>query len=119
MSRIAKALTLALALALAPTLVAYRQSNTGKRDTVAWAAELLGAQNAARAGRYITGRSHHFSADIAAVGHLGRGYRRARFVFVLSAGTPRIIYRQDLGDLGWALGRQARSRLQTLAMDSR
>ncbi len=104
---------------LAPTLVAYRQSNAGKRDTVAWAAELLGAQNAARAGRYITGRSYHFSADIAAVGHLGRGYRRARFVFDLSAGTPRIIYRQDLGDLGWALGRQARSRLQTLAMDSR
>lgn len=104
---------------LAPTLVAYRQSNAGKRDTVAWAAELLGAQNAARAGRYITGRSHHFSADIAAVGHLGRGYRRARFVFDLSAGTPRIIYRQDLGDLGWALGRSARSRLQTLAMDSR
>ena len=104
---------------LAPTLVAYRQSNAGKQDTVAWAAELLGAQNAARAGRYITGRSHHFSADIAAVGHLGRGYRRARFVFDLSAGTPRIIYRQDLGDLGWALGRPARSRLQTLAMDSR
>ena len=104
---------------LAPTLVAHRQSNAGKRGTVAWAAELLGAQNAARAGRYITGRSYHFSADIAAVGHLGRGYRRARFVFDLSAGTPRIIYRQDLGDLGWALGRQARSRLQTLAMGSR
>ncbi|MEI6356257.1 MAG: helix-hairpin-helix domain-containing protein, partial [Verrucomicrobiota bacterium] len=108
-----------IGIELAPTLVAYRQSNAGKRDTVAWAAELLGAQNAARAGRYITGRSYHFSADIAAVGHLGRGYRRARFVFDLSAGTPRIIYRQDLGDLGWALGRQARSRLKTLAMDSR
>ncbi|HEY2573326.1 MAG TPA: hypothetical protein VGH65_04625, partial [Verrucomicrobiaceae bacterium] len=59
-------------------------------------------------GDYITTHSYQFTADIAAVGPFGRGYRRVRFVFDLSEGTPKIIYRQDLSRLGWALGRQTR-----------
>ena len=47
-------------------------------------------------------------ADVAALGPYGRGYRRSRFVFDLSEGTPKIIYRQSLGHLGWALGRETR-----------
>lgn len=104
---------------LAPSVVGYRQSNTGRRNTVAWVAEVLGRQNAIQAGRYLTGRSYQFTADIAAVGHLGRGYRRTRFVFDLSSGVPQIIYRQDLSDFGWALGRQAKLQLQQLAMNTR
>lgn len=104
---------------LASSVVAYRQSNPSRLNTVAWAAEVLGAQNVPRAGRYLTGRSYQFSADIAAVGPLGRGYRRTRFIFDLSEGTPRITYRQDLTDLGWALGKQARLQQQQLAMNSR
>ncbi len=104
---------------LASSLVAYRQSNPSRLNTVAWAAEILGAQNLPRAGRFLTGRSYHFSADIAAVGPLGRGYRRTRFVFDLSAAAPRIRYRQDLTDLGWALGKAARLQQQQLAMNSR
>jgi hypothetical protein len=104
---------------LAGSLVGYRQSNSGRMNTVTWAAELLGPQNSAQAGRYLTGRSYQFTADIAAVGHLGRGYRRTRFVFDTSTGMPRIIYRQDLSDFGWALGKQARLQQQQLAMNSR
>lgn len=104
---------------LAGSLVGYRQSNSGRMNTVTWAAELLGPQNSAQAGRYLTGRSYQFTADVAAVGHLGRGYRRTRFVFDTSTGTPRIIYRQDLSDFGWALGKQARLQQQQLAMNSR
>ncbi len=104
---------------LAPSIVGYRQSNSGRLNTVAWVADLLGPQNSAQAGRYLTGRSYQFTADIAAVGHLGRGYRRTRFVFDTSTGVPRIIYRQDLSDLGWALGKQARLQQQQLAMNSR
>jgi hypothetical protein len=59
-------------------------------------------------GDYITTHSYQFTADIAAVGPFGRGYRRVRFVFDLSEGAPKIIYRQDLTRLGWALGRQTR-----------
>ncbi|MSU36721.1 MAG: hypothetical protein EXS36_16815 [Pedosphaera sp.] len=104
---------------LASSVVAYRQSNPSRLNTVAWAADVLGAQNVPRAGRYLTGRSYQFSADIAGVGPLGRGYRRTRFMFDLSEGTPRISYVQDLTDLGWALGKQVRLQQQQLAMNSR
>jgi hypothetical protein len=59
----------------------------------------------------ITTRSFQYSADIAAVGPEGRGYRRVRFVFDLSDGTPKIIHRQDLSRLGWALGDTVREKL--------
>jgi len=32
-------------------------------------------------------------------------------VFDTSDGTPRIVYRQDLTHLGWALGKQGRAAL--------
>jgi len=63
------------------------------------------------AGPYITAHSYQFTADVAAVGHYGRGYRRVKFVFDTSDGTPRIVYRQDLTHLGWALGKQGRADL--------
>jgi hypothetical protein len=53
-------------------------------------------------------KSFQFTADIAAVGPFGRGYRRVKFIFDTSDGTPKIIYRQDLSRLGWALGDKAR-----------
>jgi hypothetical protein len=69
----------------------------------------LSAQEISQAGRLLTGQSYQFTADVAALGPFGRGYRRSRFVFDLSEGTPKIIYRQNLGSLGWALGRETRA----------
>ncbi len=60
------------------------------------------------AGDYITTQSYQFTADIAALGPHGRGYRRVKFIFDTSSGTPRIVYRQDLTHLGWALGKDVR-----------
>jgi hypothetical protein len=57
---------------------------------------------------YITTQSFQFAADIAAVGPFGRGYRRVKFIFDVSDGIPKIIYRQDLSRLGWALGEKVR-----------
>ena len=82
-------------------------------NTVAWVTQVLTPQQATQIGPYITARSYQFTADIAAVGHDGRGYRRTRFVFDTSTGTPVIVYRQDLTHLGWALGAQARAQLMT------
>jgi hypothetical protein len=65
-----------------------------------------------QAAPYLTAQTAQWSADVAAVGRHGRGYRRARFVIDSSTGTPRVIYRRDLSPLGWALGAQVR---QTLA----
>jgi len=34
-----------------------------------------------------------------------------KFIFDVSDGTPKILYRQDLSRLGWALGEKARQSL--------
>jgi len=98
---------------LAQTLINYRQTNPDKLGSVAWIVDALGQNNASvlaalRTIDCITTQSYQFSADIAALGPNNRGYRRARFVFDTSDGTPKIIYRQDLTHLGWALGKEVR-----------
>ena len=95
----------------APSLVAYRQSNPDKLNTVSWVAEVLPRANSLQAAPWVTGRTFQFTADVAAVGQHGRGYRRVRFVFDMTQGAPRIVYRQDLTHLGWALGARARETL--------
>ncbi len=95
----------------APTLVSYRQSNRDRLNTIAWVKEVLDEASAIQAGRYFTGHTYQYTADIAAVGHHGRGYRRAKFIFDTSEGPPMIRFRQDLTHLGWAVGKQARQSL--------
>jgi type II secretory pathway component PulK len=96
----------------AQTLVTYRQQNPNNLGSVAWIIDALGSGSTVvqvlRRGDYITTRSFQFTADIAAVGPFGRGYRRVKFIFDTSDGAPKIIYRQDLSRLGWALGTKAR-----------
>ena len=93
----------------AAELVSYRLANTGAADTVAWVTKVLTDRNSIRdAGPFLTGQSYQFTADIAAVGKFGRGYRRTKFVFDTTEGTPKIVYRQNLSGLGWALGKEAR-----------
>lgn len=102
----------------APALTAYRQSNRASlavEPTQAWVADVLGETNAVQAGPFLTGRSFQYAADIAAVGHYGRGFRRVRVVFDTSQGTPRVVYRRDLTHLGWALGRDVRDEFLLLA----
>ena len=88
----------------AQTLVTYRQTHPDQLATVAWVAQGLGTTAAIQAGPYITAKSYQFTADVAAVGHYGRGYRRTVFVFDMSGGMPQIIYRRDIAQRGWALG---------------
>ncbi len=98
---------------LAQTLVNYREQNPNNLGSIAWIVDALGQNNAAALNALsgsdcITTETYQFTADVAALGPFGRGYRRVRFVFDLSDGTPRIIYRQDLTHLGWALGKEVR-----------
>ncbi len=93
----------------AAELISYRLSNTGASDTVAWVTKVLTDANSIRdAGPFLTGQSYQFTADIAAIGKFGRGYRRTKFVFDTTEGTPKIVYRQNLSGLGWALGKETR-----------
>jgi type II secretory pathway component PulK len=101
------------ATSAAQTLVSYRESNPDTLTSPAWIITALGQNNssllAALAGHdWVTTKCFQYTADIAAIGPLGRGYRRVKFVFDISDGTPKIIYRQDLSRLGWALGDKAR-----------
>lgn len=93
-------------------LINYRQSNPNTLTSIAWVRDALSASTSALTtlaeGDYITTQSYQFSADVAALGPYARGYRRVKFVFDTSSGTPQIIYRQDLSHLGWALGRYVR-----------
>lgn len=92
----------------AAAMVAYRAANPDSLTSMAWLPQVLSNAAIRRAGPFITDQSYQFSVDVAAVGRFGRGYARARVVFDLSAGTPRIVYRQDLTPYGWALGPQVR-----------
>jgi type II secretory pathway component PulK len=101
--------------AAAQTLITYRQQNPNNLNSVAWIIDALGNNSpvvqALTRGDYVTTHSFQFTADIAAVGPFGRGYRRVKFIFDMSDGAPKILYRQDLSRLGWALGEKARQTL--------
>ena len=99
---------------LAQTLIQYRQTNPDKLGSIAWVVDAVGQSNssaldALQTTDCLTTQTFQISADIAALGPNGRGYRRIRFVFDTSEGSPKIIYRQDLTHLGWALGKEVRN----------
>jgi DNA uptake protein ComE-like DNA-binding protein len=109
---------------LARAMVDYRRNNPTVLGSIAWVVEAIGQSNSQVLDELetvdcLTVRSYQFSADIAAVGPHGRGYRRVRYVFDTLEGKPRIIYRQDLTHLGWALGKQARKNWVLAKDDSK
>ncbi|KPL10958.1 hypothetical protein AMJ85_05030 [candidate division BRC1 bacterium SM23_51] len=95
----------------ASQLVAYRQGKTDELDTVAWVTNVLDEEAAIQAGPYVTTRTYQFAADVAAVGHEGRGFRRALFIFDTSGDKPVTVYRRDRTRLGWPLGAEVREQL--------
>jgi hypothetical protein len=98
---------------LAPQVLAYRQSNPPQTPTVSWLYPALNNSVSAieQAGPYVTAYGFQFTADVVAVGHGNRGYRRVQFVFDCSSGTPLIVFRQDLTYLGWPLGKKLHDQL--------
>ena len=101
----------------AQTLISYRQQNANNIGSIAWIIDALGNNSpvitalAKASPGLVTTKSYQFTADIAAVGSFGRGYRRVKFIFDVSDGSPKILYRQDLSRLGWALGDKVREDL--------
>ena len=95
----------------AAALVAARQSNASSGGSIAWVKDVLGDEESVEAGPYLTAQTYQFTADVAAVGQHGRGFRRIKFVFDTTEDYPRIVHRQDLTHLGWALGSEVRQEL--------
>jgi hypothetical protein len=50
-------------------------------------------------------------ADVVAGGHRGKGLRRALSIIDTSNGSPAVVFREDLGKLGWPLGEEVRQSL--------
>lgn len=98
--------------AKAGTLTAHRLGNPEQLTSVAWVKDVLDRESIQQAGRFLTGRTYQFTADVVAVGRYNRGFRRTRFIFDASETIPRVVYRQDLSHLGWALGQQLRENLE-------
>jgi DNA uptake protein ComE-like DNA-binding protein len=98
---------------LAPQVLAYRQANPLLVPSITWLVTALNNDvNAIEtAGPNVTPYSFQFAADIVAVGHNNRGYRRVRFIFDCGSGTPLVVFRQDLTHLGWPLGRKLHDQL--------
>jgi type II secretory pathway component PulK len=92
---------------MAQQLVSTRQGQTTPSTTLAWVVPVLGRDVAIQAGPYLTTQSWQVSADVAAVGRNGRGYRRMFTVIDASTGAPQIVYRHNMAANGWALGPQA------------
>jgi len=103
----------------ASALVAKRRSSAQLPTSLAWVADLLEDDDITQAGPFLTAHSYQFTADVAAVGRHGHGYRRARFVFDTSQGFPSIIHRDDLSHMGWALGWRTRQLLAEAATGGR
>lgn len=95
----------------AAALVTARQARTPGDSSLSWVKDVLDPATIKQVGPFLTGQSYQVSADIAAVGQNGRGYRRTRFVVDNITGTPRVIYRRNLSGFGWALGQDARQLL--------
>lgn len=95
----------------ASLVIAHRLSQSTTLTSFTWLPAVIGTNNALQAGPYLTARSYQFTADVVALGHLDRGYRRVRFLLDASEGTPVVRWRQDLTHRGWALGHQVRSEL--------
>jgi hypothetical protein len=133
---------------LADAIISARQSNSTNTTDMSWVIPILttgGATVITQAGPFLTGKSYQVTADVAAVGRNGRGYRRTRFIIDTSnngtssssstgttststgassasgsGGTinPQIVYRRDISHLGWALGPDARQSLANLRSGS-
>lgn len=91
----------------AATLVAARRANASSQS-LAWVKDVLGDEASMAAGPYLTAHTYQFAADIAAVGQHDRGYCRIKFVFDTTEASPKLVYRQDLTHLGWAIGSDLR-----------
>jgi hypothetical protein len=80
--------------------------------SIGWFVEALGPK-AVGLGRWVTGRSTRYSADVLAVSGNGRAYKRCRIVVDTSGTAPRIVYRRELTDRGWPMDPQVLASIRS------
>ena len=95
----------------ATQIVSARSSQASPSTNLAWVAQILGNAASIQAGPYLTTQTYQVTADVAAVGRYGRGYRRTLFVIDASTYTPQVVYRHNMASLGFAIGADALQKL--------
>jgi hypothetical protein len=102
------------------TIIAEREEQSATTDAngnsqvsnIAWLMDFIDPAKLQQAGKYITGSSTIFSADIVTVSQDGRAFKRVKIVVDASSGTPLIVYRRDMTDAGWPLDPGIREALR-------
>ncbi len=84
-------------------LIRERDGASESLDSILWVTRVLGEEKALAIGRFITTRSSQYSADIIAVSDDGRAFCRYYVVIDTAQGTPTVVYKQSLHQLGWPL----------------
>ncbi|MGC4034217.1 MAG: type II secretion system protein GspK [Tepidisphaeraceae bacterium] len=86
------------------TLIARRveAAASDTPNSVAWVYDAL-KDKAVGLGNLICGQGRQFSADIVAVSHNGRAFKRVRIVVDSTSSPARVVYRRDLTDQGWPM----------------
>jgi len=97
----------------ASALVAKRTSTATPPTDVAWVAEVLTRAKAEAIAPSITVKASRFSADIVSVAASGRAFKRCRVVIDAQTSPPKVIYRQDLTQLGWPLSQDIITNLRS------
>jgi len=95
----------------AEQIVSTRAAQVTPSTNLAWVAQILGNAASIQAGPYLTTQTYQVTADVAAVGRYGRGYRRTLFVIDASTYTPQVVYRHNMASLGFAIGADALQKL--------
>ena len=93
-------------------LISARQGQTAGDASVGWVAEALDRKSIGL-GKYITGKTSQYSADILAVSGNGRAFKHCRIVVNTSGSTPQIVYRRDLTERGWPMDPQILAQLRS------
>lgn len=97
----------------AAALVEARSGRDAATGSIAWVVGALPQAKAVGVASSITVRSHQFSADIVSVAGNGRAFRRCRIVVDAAGGRAKLVYRQDLTDLGWPLDEEILLQLRS------
>jgi len=94
-------------------LLAKRAASGTDLTNIAWVIDALTPAKARGIGGLITVRSYQFSADILSVSGDGRAFRRCCIVVDARTSPPKVVYRQDLTQLGWPLAAQTLTDLRS------
>ena len=105
--------------AKAQQIVAARQGKLEPEASLTWLVDAVGEESALAAAPSLTASTYQVTADIAAVGRQGRGYRRSEVVIDLSETEPQIRYRRDLHPFGWSLGAEIFDELELMRSQQR